>query len=169
MDARGAQARDDEIAPLAMGMRRIGTEARRAGIPAKMMQLIAGIRHLHRTNDAGIGLRLRVYIDHRDRVRHFAIGIESRNIGEGFGGGLHGHAGRGIETGIRLHQAGHGLLLPYIGRAIPGADCVRSAGVIRSEQPPKLPDLVIAINQSGHQCSFRPGSPHDVRYHSQIR
>src|SRR5262249_26716675 len=38
--ARGAQARNHQIAPLHMGVRRVRAQTRRAGVPAKMVELV---------------------------------------------------------------------------------------------------------------------------------
>ena len=58
VDARGAQARHDEVAPLDVRMRRVRAEARRAGVPAEMVQLVAGIRHRDAADDLRIGAAL---------------------------------------------------------------------------------------------------------------
>src|SRR5262249_27565516 len=41
VDAGGAQTRNDQVAPLDMRVRRVGTQAGRTGIPAKMVKLVA--------------------------------------------------------------------------------------------------------------------------------
>jgi hypothetical protein len=51
VDARGAQARDHEIAPLDMGVRGVGAKARAARVPAIMVELIAGLRHVDAAHD----------------------------------------------------------------------------------------------------------------------
>ena len=51
MDARRAEARHHQIAALDMGVRCVGTQARRAGVPAKVMQLVAGLGHRCRADD----------------------------------------------------------------------------------------------------------------------
>ena len=63
-------------------MRRVRAQARRARVPAEMMQLVAGIRHRDRADDLGIGRRSGIDVDDGDAVRHLALGIEGRDIGQ---------------------------------------------------------------------------------------
>jgi hypothetical protein len=57
VNARGTQAGHHEIAPLGVGMRRVGAQAGGAGVPAEMMQLVARIRHGHLFDDRAIAGR----------------------------------------------------------------------------------------------------------------
>src|SRR5262249_39617247 len=52
MNARRPQTRHDEVAPLAMRMRRVRAEARGAGVPTEMMQLVADIGHRDGAEDS---------------------------------------------------------------------------------------------------------------------
>ncbi|MNR41952.1 hypothetical protein D3C85_1604130 [compost metagenome] len=81
VEPRGSQTGHDQIATLDMRMWRIGTKARRAGIPAEMVQLIADIRHVDLSDDLRIARRRRIDIDHSDGIRPRALGIERRDIG----------------------------------------------------------------------------------------
>ena len=54
VDARRPQARHHQIAALDMRMRRVGTQAGGASIPAEMMQLITGVGHRRRADDLGV-------------------------------------------------------------------------------------------------------------------
>src|SRR5215472_12576555 len=56
MDGGRAQSRDYKVATLDMGMRRIGTQGRAAGVPAEVMQFIAGLRHGHPADQLAVGL-----------------------------------------------------------------------------------------------------------------
>ena len=112
VDARGAQARHHQIAPLHVRMRHLRTQARRAGVPAEMVELVAGIRHRHRADDLGIGRRLRIDVDDRDAVGLLPLGIERRHIGELFGRRLHRHARRRIEG--RIGCPGRHVELPLV-------------------------------------------------------
>ena len=113
MDARRAEARHHQIAPLHMGMRRVGTQARRAGVPAEVMQLVAEFAHRRRADDRRVGCRVWVDIDHGQGIRRFPVGIKGRHVSERFGRRFHRHAGRGIKARIGLpgrHEASpHGL------------------------------------------------------------
>ena len=100
VNARRSQARHNEITALHMGMRRVGAEARRAGVPAEMMQLVAGVRHGDRVDDLRIARRFGIDIHHGDAVRHFPLRIERRHVGDGLGRRLHGKARRRIEARI---------------------------------------------------------------------
>ena len=100
VDARGAQSRHDEVAPLHMRVRHVRAEAGRAGVPAEMVQLVARVRHRHGVEDASVARRRRVDIHHRDRVRPLAVRIEGGDVGDGLRRGLRRHARRGIEARI---------------------------------------------------------------------
>ncbi len=97
VDARGAQARHHEIAPLGMRMRRVGAEARAACVPAVMVQLIAGLRHVDAADDLRIGGRGGVDIDHGDGIRHVALRRKGCHISERFCRRLSREPRRGIE------------------------------------------------------------------------
>ena len=100
MDARGAQARHHQVAPLRVRVRCVGAQARGAGVPAEVVQLVALVGHLHVADDLGVGLRLGIDVDHGDRVGFLAVGIEGRDVGERLGRGLHRHAWRGVKARI---------------------------------------------------------------------
>ena len=102
MQARRTQAGHDEIAALHMRMRRIRAEARRARVPAEVMQFVTGVGHIDPPDDLRIGRRRRIDVDDRDRVGLHAIGIEGCYIGELLGRRLGCHARRWIERRIRL-------------------------------------------------------------------
>jgi len=57
-----------------------------------MMQLVAGVRHVHRIDDLGVALRLGIDVDDRDRVRLLAQRIEGGDIGQRLDRRLHCHA-----------------------------------------------------------------------------
>jgi hypothetical protein len=83
-----------------MRMRRIRAQRRRAGVPAEVMQLVAGVGHRSRRNDLRVRAGIRVDVDHRDRIRRFALGIEGGDVGHRFRRRLQGHARGRIKTGI---------------------------------------------------------------------
>jgi hypothetical protein len=83
----------------------IGTERRTTRIPAKVVEFIASVRHLHTSNDLPICRRTGIDIHHRHRIRApVAIGVDGRHVGQSFWGSLHGHFGRGIKRRIGLPQ-----------------------------------------------------------------
>jgi hypothetical protein len=67
MNARRAQARHDQITPLDVRMRRIGTKRGATRVPSEMMQLIAGVRHRDAVDELAILRRLRIEIDDAQR------------------------------------------------------------------------------------------------------
>ena len=93
VDARGAQARHHQIAPLDMRVRHLRAQARRAGVPAEVVELVAGIQRRDVADNLRIGRRCRIDVDDRDPVGFFPFGIERRHVGEPFGRRLHRHAG----------------------------------------------------------------------------
>src|SRR5262249_48789952 len=54
VDAGRAQDRDYEVASLHMGVRRVRAQTGRAGVPAKMMELVADLGRRHVADDLGI-------------------------------------------------------------------------------------------------------------------
>jgi hypothetical protein len=61
--ARGAQSRHDQVAPLHVRVRHPGTERRRAGVPAEVVELVADVRHLDPPHEPAVRLRLVVQVD----------------------------------------------------------------------------------------------------------
>jgi hypothetical protein len=90
VDARGAEARHDKIAPLDMRVWRIWAKAGAASVPAEMVQLVAGLCQVELAHDLRIALGFRIDVDHGECVRHLAFRIESRHegncLGRRFGG-----------------------------------------------------------------------------------
>ncbi len=68
VDARGADARDDQIAPLQESVTGEWRQCGRAGVPAKMVELVALVRHGHGVDDLAKRWRAGLHIDHRERV-----------------------------------------------------------------------------------------------------
>src|SRR5207302_2974959 len=79
---RRAQARNDQIATLEHTLMTLMTQRAGAGIPAKVMQLIARCRQLRPADHLAVGRRLGVAVDHRHGVALRAGGIERRYIRE---------------------------------------------------------------------------------------
>jgi hypothetical protein len=92
VDARGIDPRHDQIPPLHVRVRRVGAQARAAGVPAEMVQLVAGDRHPGLADQAAVALRVGVDVHDADRVGRAALlGVDQRQVGEPFGRRLHGH------------------------------------------------------------------------------
>src|SRR6266540_4138938 len=108
VDARRAQTGHDEITSLHMGMWRVRTQARRARVPAEMVEFVPGLRRRHVADDLGIRRRFRIDVDDRQAVRRSAVRIEGGDVGERFGRCLCGLPWRGIKTRIR-RPSGHVL------------------------------------------------------------
>src|SRR5687767_14757740 len=86
-------------------MRRVRTQARAAGVPAEMMQLVADIRHAGLADLPAVALRRGIDVHDADGVGCATLlRVDERHIGELFGGRLHRHLRRWIERGIRLEQ-----------------------------------------------------------------
>ena len=100
VDVRRPQARRDEVPAFDVRMGRIRAEARAAGVPSEVMQLVARARHGHPADDLRIGRRLRVDVDHRQPVRALALGIELGHVGVPLGRGLRRQARGGIECRV---------------------------------------------------------------------
>src|SRR5580698_678133 len=54
VNARGAQPRNNQIAPLDMRVGSIRTQCRTASIPAKVMQFISSVWHVHAAHDLAV-------------------------------------------------------------------------------------------------------------------
>ena len=57
VDARGAEAGHDQVAPLDVRVRRVRAEHRGAGVPAEVVQLVAGVGHLDLADELAVGAR----------------------------------------------------------------------------------------------------------------
>jgi hypothetical protein len=64
VDARGAQARDEQVPALAVRVGRPRTERRAAGVPAEMVHLVAEVRKLGERDDRTVPRRARIEVDH---------------------------------------------------------------------------------------------------------
>jgi len=86
-------------------MRSIRAETGTARIPSKVMQFVAGVRHLHASDDFSVPRGRRIHIDHADGIRPPPIcRIQQGDIREFFGGGLTRQLRRGIKCRIRSPQ-----------------------------------------------------------------
>ncbi len=82
VDARRAQARDDQEAALEERMAGQRRQRRRARIPAEVVKLVAGVRHRHRMHDFSVGRRSGLHVDHGERVGSGKIGAQQQRIGK---------------------------------------------------------------------------------------
>ena len=92
VNARRAQARHDEVAPLHMRVGRVGAKAGRARVPAEMVQLVAGIRHVDLADDLRVGARAGIDVDDGYRVGLLPVGVERRHIGQFLRRRFRGHS-----------------------------------------------------------------------------
>jgi hypothetical protein len=105
VDPRGAQARDDQVAPLEVRMRGVGTQRGAAHVPAEVVQLVAGLGHVEGVDDLSVRGRVGVEVDGRQPVGPgVAVGVEQGDVGVPFTGRGHRHARGRIEGGIRLEE-----------------------------------------------------------------
>src|SRR5919202_1755974 len=105
--ARRAQTRDDQIPALYVRVGCVGAKRRAAGVPAEVVQLIAGSRHLHAPDDLTVSLRARIGIEDSERVRapvtvavQGCARVQDRHIGKLLSRRMHRHARRGVETWV---------------------------------------------------------------------
>ena len=100
---RRADAGHDQVAPL---LGRI-VMARRAGVPARVMQLVADARHLQPADDLAVGGALRVRVDGRQVVRFLDAGadIEGDCVKDLLARRLHRLGRRGIARPAAMRSA----------------------------------------------------------------
>jgi len=114
----GPKPGNDQVSPLDVGMRRVGTERRAARVPAEVVQLVADVGHLHPAYDLPAAARRRVHVHHHEGVGPGPAGVDGHDVRQLFCGGLGGKARRGVERGIGKHGLGagdHGDLLGLSG------------------------------------------------------
>src|SRR5579875_2406485 len=99
IDARGAQTGSNQVAPLDVGMWRIGPQGGAAGVPAKVMHLVAHPWHLQPAGDfaqaGGGGIEIE-YVERTvapTSLTAGSVGIEADHVGEFYGRGLRGLTG----------------------------------------------------------------------------
>ena len=68
VNARRVDARHDQIPPLHVRMRRVRAQAGTAGVPAEVMQLVAGVRHVGLADETAVAVRLGIDVHDADRV-----------------------------------------------------------------------------------------------------
>jgi hypothetical protein len=108
VDAGRVDAAGDEIPPLHVGMRRVRAQARAAGVPAEVMELVADVRHVGLPDQAAVARRLRVEVEDPHRVGLALAGrVDERDVAKRFRLGLHRHPSGRIERGI-WRQERHG-------------------------------------------------------------
>src|SRR5215204_1732609 len=104
IDARGADAWDDQITPLEKRVTGERRQGRRAGIPAEMVELVPLVGHRHRVDDLTVGRRARLHVDHRERVRFREVRAKQQSVGEVLRRSLHRKLGRCVEGWIGPHR-----------------------------------------------------------------
>jgi hypothetical protein len=107
IDARGAQAGDDEEASPEEGVAGERGERGAAGVPAEMVELVSLVGHRHRMDDRAARCRAGRDVDDAQRVGLGEIRRQHENIGEVLGWSLHRELRRGIECRIGTHCLKH--------------------------------------------------------------
>ncbi len=113
VDARRAQARDDQEAALEKRVARERRQRRRTGIPAEVVKLVAGVRHRDRVHDFSVGRRTGLHVDHGERVGSGKIGAQQQRIGKLFRRRLHRKLGRSVKRRVRPHAHGDALSMVW--------------------------------------------------------
>ncbi len=106
VDARRAQAGNDQEAALEERMAGQRRQRRRARIPAEVVKLVAGVRHRHRVHDLAVRRRTGLHVDHGKRVGSGKIGAQQQRIGKLLRRRLHRKFGRSVKRRVGPHAHG---------------------------------------------------------------
>ena len=113
MDARRVNAGHDQVPPFHVRMRCIGAQAGAARVPAKVMQFVAGLRHVRLPHQPAVALGIRVHINDAKRIRvPMLFRADECDVRQTLRRRLHSHLGRRVKRRIRSHQW-HGVLLVF--------------------------------------------------------
>jgi hypothetical protein len=92
VDAGGIDAGNNQVAALGVRVRGIGTETGAAGVPAEVMELVAGLAHIDTTDDLAVAGGARVDVHHAHGVRlPVLLRVNQRHEGVLLRRRLHGH------------------------------------------------------------------------------
>ena len=107
--ARRADPGHDQVAALEHALVALVAERAGAGVPAEVMQLVAGGRKLGPSDHVSVAGRATVTVDHGHRVALFTGRVVSCDVGEALGRRRDRGCGRAVEGGIgRLgHRNSH--------------------------------------------------------------
>ena len=101
VDARGAQARHEQVAALDVGMRGPRAQGRGAGVPPEVVELVADVGHVEPADDLAVGARAVLEVDDGQRVG-CAVAVRARverdDVGVGLVGRRDGVRRRGVEA-----------------------------------------------------------------------
>ena len=101
MNARRVNAGYHQVAAFHMRMWSMRAQAGAACIPSEMMQLVAGIRHLHLAHQIAVAGRRRIDIHDAHRVRTaVVVSIDHRDVCQLFGRCIHRHLGGSVKSWI---------------------------------------------------------------------
>ena len=121
VQARRAQARDDQVAPVAVIMPAARAQRARARVPAEVMQLVAQVGQLGEPDHRAVGRGQRVHVDHGHRVGLVGRSGERGHVGELFrwrGRGVpRGAVERGILVMLVVVSVCHGMSFTATGKA----------------------------------------------------
>ena len=89
-------------------MRRVRAERRAARVPSEVMQLVAGVGHLEASDHRREGRRVRVEVEHVNRVAFAVLGIETEggNVAEALARSLNRHPRRRIKSLVGFPKHG---------------------------------------------------------------
>src|SRR4029077_17049934 len=91
----------NEIPPLQMRMRSIGTQRRAACVPAEVMQFVADVGQIQFPGDFAVGLRSRVDIDYQKCIAtRLLIRSQCGDIGVALNWPFHGSPSSGLKSWI---------------------------------------------------------------------
>ena len=94
VQARGAQARHDQIAPLDVGMGRVRAQARAARVPAEVVHFVVG-RELGLADDLAVARRAGIDVDRGDGVGRRRLGSKLATYASFSGGACAARRGEG--------------------------------------------------------------------------
>ena len=140
VDAGAAQPGDEQVAALDVRVRGPRAQRRGARVPAEVVELVAGVRHVDAADELAVRGRALLDVEHRDRVG-LAVAVRARVEGGDVGQRLLLRSGRlggrGVEAGIggpARHRDASWLGVPAILSDALGV--WRTAYVLRCAPPP---------------------------------
>ncbi len=103
--ARRADPRHDQVAALEHPLVALVAERARAGVPAEVMELVAGGRQLGPADHVSVGGRVGVAVDHGHRVALLAGRVVGRDVSEALRRRRDRGSGRAVEASDRSSAA----------------------------------------------------------------
>jgi hypothetical protein len=107
IDARRADAGNDEVAALQEGMARHWRERRTAGVPAEVVEFVAGVGHDELVDHGAIRGRLRIEVDDGQGIGPRPVRRQQRRVGKQFRCRFHRQPRRWVKRGIGTQGLQH--------------------------------------------------------------